>query len=64
MNEILKIIQTNTPSKGGKKHPACYFSFMFTLHFKGKAFPSRHTLVNSLILTRMEHMIVLCEQTP
>lgn len=50
--------------KKTKKKNAYFFSFMFTLHFKGKAVPTRHTPVNSLILTRMVHMAILCEQTP
>ncbi len=46
-----------------KTHHGYYFPFMFTLHFKGTASPTCHTLVNSLILTRMKYTALLCEST-
>lgn len=61
MKLILDKIQTNIHTEEREKKN--YFPFMFTLHFKGMASPTCHTLVNSLILTRMKYMALLCEPT-
>ena len=46
---------------GEEEKKGYYLPFMFTLHFKGTGSPTCHTLVNSLILTRMKDTALLCE---